>query len=109
MTIKNKISKILSWKLLLFLIIPITANASTIKGRIIDSYTHEIVIGATVTVENHKNHFAVSDAEGNYIIENLTIGTYIIHSKSLGYQNSYTQEINITSEDQTVTFDIYLI
>ena len=82
-------------------------NAATIKGRVIDSYTHETIIGATILVENQKYN-AVSDARGNYVLDGLPAGKYMIYAKSLGYITSLKQEITIGNSDDVIPFDIYL-
>jgi len=85
----------------------INLNAATIKGRVIDSNTHESIIGATILVENQK-YFAVSDAQGNYILTDLPVGKYVIHAKSMAYEDFYAQEIAIIDNNDNTTFDIYL-
>jgi len=41
-------------------------------------------------------------------IENLSEGKYRIHAKCLGYDNSYTQDIIITSSSQYLKYDLYM-
>ena len=94
--------------LLILLVSSINLQAGVIQGKIVDAVSHEPVVGAVITVEDHKNHVTVSDLYGNYRIENLQVGKFVIHAKSLGFENSYTQELEITSFDQTITFDIYI-
>lgn len=109
MHFSSKIVNILFLTILLFFgLSTVNIFAGSIKGRVIDSYTHETIIGAAVTLENHKNYVVASDANGKYIIDNLPQGQYVIHAKSLGYGDSYTQNIDISNESQVVTFDIYL-
>lgn len=82
------------------------AVAGNIEGRIMDNFTHEKIVGAVVTVENHKSHVAVTDVDGKYRIDNIPEGKYTILVTSLGYENSSSQEVTITSADQTLTVNI---
>lgn len=92
---------------LLFLSTATSINAGTIKGRIIDSYTHETIVGASILVDNQKYN-TISDVNGNYVLSDLPVGKYVIHAKSLGYKESQKQEIAITNSTDIISFDIYL-
>jgi len=83
-------------------------RAAVLAGKCIDSYTHKPIPGAIITVEDHKDYVAVTDVNGNFSIENLGVGRYKIHAKCIGYDNSYTQDIIITSESQFLKYDIYM-
>jgi hypothetical protein len=83
-------------------------QAATLEGKCIDSYTHKPIAGVVITVEDHNNLYAVSDATGNFKIENLGEGRYRIHAISTGYDNSYTQDIIISASTQVLKYDIYM-
>ncbi|HEY4785322.1 MAG TPA: TonB-dependent receptor, partial [Bacteroidales bacterium] len=101
------IKRFLQILLLLLSISLVNLSAATIKGRVIDSNTHETIIGATVLVENQK-YYAVSDANGNYSIAGLAEGKYMLFVKSLGYITSYSQEIEVKNGQDVISYDFYL-
>jgi TonB-dependent receptor len=82
-------------------------NAGTIKGRVIDSYTHETVIGAAVFLDRESN-YVISGTSGQYAFINIKPGTYIINAKSAGYENSVLQQLIVKTNADTLSYDIYL-
>lgn len=101
-TNKAKYSILLSFQLLTFI-----TNAATIKGRVIDSYTHETVIGAAIFLDKESN-YVISGISGQYAFINIKPGTYIINAKSAGYENSVPQQLEIKFDSDTIKYDIYL-
>lgn len=77
-------------------------------GKCIDSYTHKPISGAVITIEDHINLYSVTDENGNFRVENLVAGRYKIHANSVGYDNSYTQNIIVTSSTTVLKYDIYM-
>ncbi|HJU42947.1 MAG TPA: carboxypeptidase-like regulatory domain-containing protein, partial [Vicinamibacterales bacterium] len=71
--------------------LPIEASAqtsATLTGRITDT-TGAVVPGATVTARHRERgieRFAVSDAEGRYVIAALPIGTYDVRVELAGFK-----------------------
>jgi len=92
---------------LLFFLLTTVANAATIRGRVIDGDTHETIPGAVVSILGIKSA-AFADANGNYSFNDLRQGTYTITAKCVGYENLRPQEIDLTTPETTITFDIYL-
>ena len=82
-------------------------SAGSIKGRVIDSYTHETVIGAAVFLDRESN-YVISGISGQYAFINIKPGTYIINAKSAGYENSVVQQLIVKSNSDTLSYDIYL-
>ena len=83
-------------------------NAAVIKGRVIDSKTHLVVPGAVVSIIG-TSAISVSDAQGNYIFNNLKPGTYIISAKFIGYKTSDPHKIILNSPEAVEIFDISLL
>jgi len=81
--------------------------ASTIKGRVIDSDTHENVQGVVVSIDGTK-HIVVSDNKGYYVFDNIPKGTYTLSTKMLGYKYLVKEEITLRSQDDVFDYDIYL-
>jgi hypothetical protein len=82
-------------------------NAATIRGRVIDSDTHEGIAGANIRLDNQK-YGAISDIKGNYVIMNLPAGKYALNAECLGYKHFYSQEIILQTNQDEIVFDIYL-
>jgi len=89
----------------LFLSVQIS-HAAILKGRVIDTDTHETIAGAFVDIVGTKNIY-VSDVNGNFIFEDLHKGTYSLSAKMMGYKVSVTEPIELPSKDAVVTYDIY--
>ncbi|ASU32593.1 TonB-dependent receptor [Mucilaginibacter xinganensis] len=70
------------------LLLPVLAAAQlSISGKITDQQTGEALPGATVALTNVAAN-AVSDAAGNYRIENLKAGSYTLKVSFIGYQSA---------------------
>ena len=93
--------------LFLLLINGLNTFAGTILGKVIDSYTHEVVPGAGVFIDK-KTTVIVTGLNGNYQFVNLKPGNYIINAKSAGYENSVPQPLIINLNTDTINFDIYI-
>src|ERR1035437_7672790 len=91
----------------LLFISTVLSIAATIKGRVIDSDTHENVQGVVVSIDG-KKHIVVSDNKGNYVFDNLPKGTYTLSTKMLGYKYLVKEEITLRSQDDVFDYDIYL-
>jgi outer membrane cobalamin receptor len=82
-------------------------EAATIEGRVIDSYNHAGVAGATVFFDNQKN-YAITDAQGIFRFSDLPVGEYSIRAKSIDYHDSYSQTLIIKTISDHISFDIYM-
>ena len=100
-------SRFIFLTVILLFISTVLSIAATIKGRVIDSETHETIAGAFVDVVGTKEIY-VSDVDGSFVIENLHKGTYSISGKMLGYKNFVTEKISMNSNDAVVTFNLFL-
>ena len=94
---------------ILFLLIPFviySGQTGKIVGKIIDKKSGEPIIGATVIIQGTKSG-ASTDFEGEYIINNVLPGTYILTTSSLGFKSSIIKNV-IVKIDLTTTIDIKL-
>ncbi len=62
------------------------ASAGKIQGKVIDSKTKETIVGCAVMVQG-TTIGAVTDIDGNYIIESISPGTYNLVISYLAYDN----------------------
>jgi iron complex outermembrane receptor protein len=64
-----------------------TQNGATITGNVTDAQTHELLIGATVSVKG--THVSTStNAQGKFVLQNLNAGTIVITISHVGYQSA---------------------
>ena len=98
---------------LILLITCFTSTSQTIKifGKVLDS-TNGPLPGATVMLIGQQDSilksFAVTDAQGNFIIKNVKPNTYLFKANFYGYQpHQKTLTINNTTTDTAIT-TIYL-
>ena len=71
----------------------------SVSGLITDADTGEPLLGVTVLVQG-TNKGAVSDFDGNYTIQNLSTGDYILEVSYTGY-SKLTQSISVGMSDLT--------
>ena len=70
------------------LLLPVMAAAQfSVSGKITDQQTGEALPGATITLSSAAIN-AVSDANGQYHIDNLKGGNYTLKASFIGYQNT---------------------
>ena len=67
-----------------------------VQGRIIDANTREPIPHATASIEDYGS--AISDAEGNFTIENIPAGLNIIKGSAAGYSSDEKQVDVIADE-----------
>ena len=80
------------------LLLPVLASAQfTISGKVTDQQTGEPLPGATITIQNQTAN-AVANAQGNYRIENLKSGNYVIKVSYIGYQ-LFSKNINLIGNE----------
>jgi len=73
----------------------IAANAQgVLKGRITDKKNQEPIIGASVLV-NGTNLSAISDVDGNYQLNAIPVGTYVLTIRYISYQTLQLKDIMI--------------
>lgn len=92
---KQKISYLLYG----FLFSVFAVAQQSVSGLITDADTGEPLLGVTVLVQG-TNKGAVSDFDGNYTIQNLSTGDYILEVSYTGY-SKLTQSISVGMSDLT--------
>tara|TARA_R110002124_G_scaffold120157_3_gene278042 strand:+ start:29590 stop:32259 length:2670 start_codon:yes stop_codon:yes gene_type:complete len=74
-----------------------------ITGQVIEAETGETLPGATVSIVGTQQG-AVTDADGYYIILNVSPGTYELKASFLGFKTQIVQEVRVKI-NQTTTID----
>jgi len=96
------------FSLVLIVTIPMFAlvGSGTIRGKVIDSATKDVLPGASVVVAG-TSLGAAADLSGNFIIHNIPAGTYTIKVSYVGYA---TLSVQVTvPEDGEVMQDFSLV
>lgn len=91
--------------LLLFSVNLFAAATGKVRGTVIDKETNEPVIGASVQLEGTKLG-AVTDFDGNYLINQVEAGTYKLRITSLEYNTALIEDVVVS--DQTVEHNVEL-
>mgnify|MGYP003591945129 CR=1 FL=1 len=83
-----------------------------ISGNVKDELSQPIVYGS-VSLLNASDSTLVrgslTDLDGNYTIENVSPGSYIILASYLGYENVYSSLIALKADSKRATVDIQLV
>ena len=91
-------------------VVPVRAESTaTLRGRIVDS-DGAVVPGAKIIVTNREigvERFAQTDAEGNYQVAALPVGTYRIEVQAEGFQTQIVQKV-IVEVGRTIVQDFSL-
>ncbi len=83
------------------LAINVSAQKGVIKGRVFDDLTNEAIPFANVAIQNSEKG-AVTDLDGNYIIENLGPGLYNVQSTYIGYEAKTVFEVQVVNQKPTI-------
>ncbi|HNR18194.1 MAG TPA: OmpA family protein [Chitinophagaceae bacterium] len=87
------------------LINPKMIYTGKVQGRIIDATTREPIANATAGIEGYG--MATSDAEGNFILENIPAGLNIVKGSAEGY-SSDEKQIDVISEETSEPVELEL-
>jgi hypothetical protein len=96
--------------LLALILLPITAiaqggNTAVLKGRVIDSASHEGIAGARIEIrELHRG--AISDLSGNYTVKDATAGSFDVEVHSLGYSTGKDHVVLRDGETTVMDFSL---
>jgi len=74
----------------------------TIRGQVCDVASGEPMVGVTITVENGTTIGTVSDAEGNFIINNVPVGRHSVRATYIGYEPVLLKEQLVSSGKELV-------
>ncbi len=80
--------------------------SAVISGRVFDARTGVPLVGANVYLEGTQRGTS-TDADGQYVISRVPIGTYTLVASMLGYKEQKVK-IRVPSEDAVITQDFYL-
>lgn len=80
----------------------VSMQAETLRGTVKDAITGEPLIGAPVRVVELQGAAAVTDIDGNYLINISQGGRYTIESTYIGYEPSMMKEILISGVKEVV-------
>ena len=90
------------------LLFPVVAVAQTneavqtIRGQVCDVASGEPMIGVKITVENGTSIVAVSDEEGNFVVNNVPVGRHSVRATYIGYEPVLLKEQMVTSGKELV-------
>jgi len=87
--------------ILIFASVCALGQNSTLTGRVFNNLTNEPIPFAVILVDTLGNG-AVSDINGNYIIDNLKPGIYTVQCSYVGFRKKILYEIRVTSSRPTV-------
>ncbi|CAG0962634.1 MAG: carboxypeptidase-like regulatory domain-containing protein [Bacteroidetes bacterium] len=73
------------------------AATSVVKGRVVDSYTQELLAGVEIKIEG-TNIITYSDFDGNFEIPNLKPGKYSFCINSVSYQQKQVFSVEIQKQ-----------
>lgn len=101
---KNLITKFLVIVLLFLAYTPLFGQAGVgkISGKVTDEATGEPLIGANIVLVN-TNLGAATGVDGNYVILNVSPGTYEVRASYIGYANKTIKEVRVVAG---VTYDL---
>ena len=107
---KTQMKKIVFWMaalaVALFLAMKVQAQdvqtVQTVRGQVCDVASGEPMVGVTITVENGITLGTISDAEGNFVINNVPVGRHSVRATYIGYEPVLLKEQLVTSGKELV-------
>ncbi len=73
-----------------------------IRGQVCDVASGEPMVGVTITVENGITMGAVSDIDGNFVVENVPVGRHSVRATFIGYEPVLLKEQLLSSGKELV-------
>ena len=77
-------------------------TTQTVRGQVCDVASGEPMIGVSITVENGITMAAVSDIDGNFVIENVPVGRHSVRASYVGYEPVVLKEQLVSSGKELV-------
>ena len=71
-----------------------TAQKGTMKGLVTDKNSSEPLVGATIYLEGTTTG-TITDFDGNYVLENITPGTYNVRCSFISYETNVVNDVAI--------------
>ena len=85
-------------------------NTGKVTGSIKDGGQQKIIDAASVSLLRAKDSslvkIAVTDKQGNYVIENLKEGNYLVLATSVGHSKTYSKVFSISTAQPAVTVPV---
>ncbi len=82
-------------------------STGIIKGKVIDASTKKPIDYANISLFNKKDssivNGAVSDAEGNFLIKNISPGIYYSKISFIGYKTDVIKSINLSASNKIIS------
>ena len=88
--------------MLLFPAVSEAQTTQTVRGQVLDVASGEPMIGVSVTVENGTTMGAVSDTDGNFVINNVPVGRHSVRATYIGYEPVLLKEQMVSSGKELV-------
>jgi len=88
--------KIITYLFFIFVLTSVYTSAQSIKGKILDEQTSDVLIGATVKLEGTKMG-AITEVDGTYSIENVPAGDYNVVVSYIGYTDKIIKGVSVKS------------
>ena len=91
--------------MLLLLMMPSMMRAQAtqvVRGQVCDVASGEPMMGVTITVENGITMGAVTDIDGNFVVENVPVGRHSIRATFIGYEPVLLKEQLLSSGKELV-------
>ncbi len=77
------------------------ATAVSISGKVLDAITGEALVGAVVEVEG-VDVSVFTDLEGQFSINNVQSGTYVLKVKYISYEDKKVESVKVDSRNNNV-------
>ena len=77
-------------------------TTQTVRGQVCDVASGEPMIGVTITVENGTTMATVSDSDGNFVINNVSVGRHSVRASYIGYEPVLLKEQLVSSGKELV-------
>ena len=74
----------------------------TVRGQVCDVASGEPMMGVTIMVENGTTMGAVTDMDGNFVVENVPVGRHSVRASFIGYEPVLLKEQLVTASKELV-------
>ena len=84
------------------------AQIKTVKGTVVSAADGQPLVGATVTVDGNTAHYAITDLDGNFQINNVPSGAKYVIAVNMGYKDTsvpVAAQVRISMEEDVNVLD----
>ncbi|MBO2011602.1 TonB-dependent receptor [Hymenobacter negativus] len=92
--------------LFLLLVLPLTALAGTVRGRVTDARTGEPLVGSVVFLKN-TGHNGQAGLDGSFTLRDVPVGEYEVVGQSVGYA-PLAQTLSVTAANPSPVLNLRL-